>query len=76
VFSAATTALRTVFKAGIKSGMIAYDKSKEMVGDTKTSIADIAREARSEADAETKSQKGQSGRGAPKTRSAKGKTSR
>lgn len=42
-------ALKAVVKTGIKTGMIAYGKGKELVGDTQASINTITREARTEA---------------------------
>ena len=40
--------LRSVTKTGIKGGMIAYDKGRELVSGTADSFQDIASEARSE----------------------------
>jgi hypothetical protein len=45
--------LRPVLKTGIKSGTIAYGKGKELVSDTQESLAEITKEASSEADAES-----------------------
>jgi hypothetical protein len=40
--------LKTATKTGIKGGMLAYDKSLELVSGTKESFQDMASEARSE----------------------------
>jgi hypothetical protein len=51
VIPLATSLFKGVLKTGIKTGMVAYGKSKRFVNDTKESLSDIAKEARSEADA-------------------------
>jgi hypothetical protein len=48
------TALKTVAKTGIKGGMMAYDKGRELVDGTQKSLVRITKEARSEADAALK----------------------
>jgi hypothetical protein len=40
--------LRAVTKTGMKSGMIAFDKSQELITETKESFQDMVSEARSE----------------------------
>ena len=40
--------LRTATKTGMKGGMIAYDKSRELISETRDKFQDIATEARSE----------------------------
>lgn len=44
----AANLLRTATKTGIKGGMIAYDKGRELVSGTADSFNDMASEARSE----------------------------
>jgi hypothetical protein len=40
--------LKTATKTGMKGGMIAYDKGRELVSGTRDAIGDMASEARSE----------------------------
>ena len=49
--------LRGVAKTGIKAGMLAYGKTKELVGDTQVSLVKITKEAKSEADAALKAKR-------------------
>jgi hypothetical protein len=49
--------LRGVAKTGIKAGMLAYGKTKELVGDTQESLVKITKEAKSEADAALKAKR-------------------
>jgi hypothetical protein len=44
----AANLLRSATKSGIKGGMIAYDKGRELVSGTADSFQDMASEARSE----------------------------
>ena len=54
--------LRTATKTGIKGGMIAYDKGKELVSGAADSFQDMASEARSELN--------KGGKSAPKKKAA------
>jgi hypothetical protein len=48
IISALGSIIRPVAKTGIKGGMIAYDKGKELFSETVDSIQGVASEARSE----------------------------
>jgi hypothetical protein len=48
IIAAAGSIVRPVVKTGIKSGMLVYDKGKELVSGTVDSIQDVSSEARSE----------------------------
>lgn len=49
--------LKGIVKTGMKAGMIAYGKGRELVGDTQESLVKITKEAKSEADAELKAKR-------------------
>jgi hypothetical protein len=48
IIAAARGLTRTVAKAGIKEGLILYEKGKETAAETKGSVEDLTVEARSE----------------------------